>query len=111
MSVIKLMAMIGAICVPMCNIPLIIRIIKRRSSQDISLLWATGVWANLVLMAPAGFFSTDLVWRTFNIVNFVLFSAVFGTVLYFRREKWRLRMIQSSASQSSHGNTNELSHT
>jgi uncharacterized protein with PQ loop repeat len=82
----KTIALIGAIVLPFCNIPLIIRIIKRKSSEDISIPWAIGVWICLVLMAPAGFVSEDLVWKVYNIINFVLFSAVVITVLLFRKK-------------------------
>lgn len=84
---IEKIALIGAIVLPFCNIPLIVRIIKRRSSEDISIPWAIGVWICLVLMAPDGFVSDDIVWKVYNIINFVLFSAVAVTVLLFRKRK------------------------
>ena len=77
-------AMIAAIVLPFWNIPLIVRIIKRKSSDDISTLWVLGVWTCFLLMAPEGFRSSDPVWRTFNIVNMVLFSAVAVTVLAYK---------------------------
>jgi len=78
-------ALVAAVVLPLWNIPLIVRIIKRRSSQDISLLWALGVWVCLVLMAPSGFVSQDIVWRTYNIINFVLFSFVAVFVVAYRK--------------------------
>ena len=78
-------ALIAAIILPLWNIPLIVRIIKRKSSEDISIFWALGVWTCFALMAPSGFVSSDTVWRTFNIVNFILFSAVVIVVLAYRR--------------------------
>jgi len=78
-------ALIAAIILPLWNIPLIVRIIKRKSSEDISIFWAVGVWTCFALMAPSGFVSSDTVWRTFNIVNFILFSAVVITVLAYRK--------------------------
>lgn len=80
-------ALIGGIVLPFCNIPLIVRIIKRKSSEDISIPWAIGVWICLVLMAPDGFVSDDIVWKVYNIINFILFSAVVVTVLLFRKRK------------------------
>ena len=77
--------MIAAVILPLWNIPLILKIIKRKSSKDLSTSWALGVWGCIVLMAPAGFFSKDIVWRVFNIVNFVLFTAVVITVLVYRK--------------------------
>ncbi len=82
---IEKIALIAAIVLPLWNIPLIVRIFRRKSSSDISLSWALGVWTCLVLMAPAGFRSQDLVWRTFNITNLFLFSWVMLFVIYYRR--------------------------
>lgn len=80
-------ALVAAIVLPFWNIPLIVRIIRRKSSEDISLFWALGVWTCLVLMAPSGFTSSDFVWRIFNIVNFVMFSLVTFFVLFYHRQK------------------------
>jgi uncharacterized protein with PQ loop repeat len=84
---IQQIGLIAAVVLPLWNIPLIIRIFKRRSSGDISVAWAVGVWTCLLFMAPSGFVSEDIVWRVFNIVNLVLFSAVMVTVLIFRKGK------------------------
>ena len=78
-------ALVAAVILPLWNIPLIVRIIKRRSSADISIYWVVGVWVCFALMAPTGFVSPDLVWRTFNIVNFVFFSCVLIVVLIYRK--------------------------
>jgi len=78
-------ALIAAIILPMWNIPFIFRIVKRGSSEDISIYWAIGVWFCLVLMAPSGFTSSDIVWRVFNIVNLALFSLVLIFVLAYRK--------------------------
>ncbi len=80
-------ALIAAIILPLWNIPLIIRIIKRKSSDDISLHWALGVWVCFLLMAPDGLRSEDPVWRVFNIVNLIMFSMVVITVLVYRKKK------------------------
>lgn len=79
-------AFVTAIVLPLFNIPLIMRMMKRRSSQDISLVWALGVWVCILLMAPSGLRSEDPVWRMFNIMNVMLFSCVAITTLYFRRK-------------------------
>jgi len=83
--VIEKIALVAAVMLPMWNIPLIVRIIKRKSSDDISMLWALGVWGCLLLMAPQAFRSSDIVWRVFNIANITLFSAVVITVFAFRK--------------------------
>jgi len=80
-------ALIASIVLPLWNIPLIVRIIKRKSSRDISMYWVVGVWICFVLMAPDGFVSEDLVWRTFNIVNFIFFTIVFVVVLAYREKR------------------------
>lgn len=83
----KTIALIAAIILPLWNIPLIVRIIKRRSSKDISIPWALGVWVCFLLMAPEAICSPDLVWRTFNVMNLILFTAVVISVLIYRKEK------------------------
>ncbi|MBF0483903.1 MAG: hypothetical protein HQL25_04260 [Candidatus Omnitrophica bacterium] len=78
----------AAVILPLFNIPLILRMIERKSSQDVSLVWAVGVWVCILLMAPSGFQSKDMVWRVFNVMNVVFFSAVALTTLNFRRKKY-----------------------
>jgi len=87
-KLIEQIGLVAAVGLPLWNIPLIARIIRRKSSEDISMVWALGVWCCFVLMAPSGFTSDDLVWRAFNIVNFVFFSVVvFFVVIYRKRKK------------------------
>ena len=76
-----------AVILPLWNIPLIVRIVERKSSQDISLWWALGVWVCLVLMAPSGLTSKDIVWKVYNIVNFILFSGVAVVTLMYHKGK------------------------
>lgn len=78
-------AIIAAIVLPLWNIPFIIRIIKRKSSKDISIYWALGAWICFLLMAPDGFSSPEPVWRAFSIMNFILFTAVVIVVLAYRK--------------------------
>lgn len=78
-------SLVAAVILPFWNIPLIVRIIRRKSSEDISIPWALGVWTCFALMSPSGFTSSDLVWRVFNVVNFILFSAVVVTVFIYRK--------------------------
>lgn len=84
---IQKIALVAAVVLPFWNIPLIVRVKKRKSSRDISLFWAIGVWICLILMAPSAFVSKDLVWRVYNIINFVLFSLVVIFVLVYRKER------------------------
>jgi len=78
-------ALVAAIILPFWNIPLIYRIIKRKSSKDISIFWAIGVYVCAILMAPSAFTSPDIVWKVYNIVNFILFSGVVIFVLAYRK--------------------------
>ena len=70
---------------PLFNIPLIIRIVKRKSSKDISLVWALGVWVCILLMAPAGFVSEDMVLKAFNISNLTFFTLVVLVSVKYRK--------------------------
>ncbi len=78
-------AFVAAVVLPFFNIPLILKMIQRKSSKDLSLCWVLGVWTCILLMAPEGFRSEDIVWRTFNYFNVVLFSAVVVVALKYRR--------------------------
>lgn len=82
---IKTIALIAAIVLPLFNIPLIARMIKRRSSKDISMHWALGVWICFLLMLPESLRSPDIVWRSFSIMNIVLFTFVLTAVLVYRK--------------------------
>ena len=84
---IEKIAFIAAVSLPLFNIPLIARIIKRKSSADISTWWAFGVWGCLLLMAPQAFTSADMVSRAFNIANLTLFTAVVIVVVAYRTTK------------------------
>ena len=79
-----MLGMIAAVVLPLWNIPLILRIRARRSSKDVSLWWAVGVWVCLVAMVPSGLASPDRVFRLFTIVNIVLFSGVMVYVVRYR---------------------------
>jgi len=89
MNLIDQVAMIAGIMLPLFNIPLIIRIVKRKSSEDISLVWCLGVWACIILMAPSGFKSEDAVWRTYNYFNVTFFTGVTFVTVYYRLSKKR----------------------
>lgn len=78
--------LIAGIILPLFNIPLIVRIVKRKSSEDISLSWALGVWSCIVLMAPRAFTSEDMVWRIFSYINTFLFTVVVIIVLRYRKQ-------------------------
>lgn len=81
---VQTIGLVAGIILPLWNIPLIVRIQRRKSSQDISLPWALGVFVCLVLMFPSALLSSDIVFRTFSLVNIVLFTAVVVQVVRFR---------------------------
>lgn len=84
MTLIEQIGLVASVVMPLWNIPLMIRIIKRKSSADISGSWLWGVWICAVLMAPSGLVSKDIVWRTFNIVNLFLFTGVVIVAMKYR---------------------------
>mgnify|MGYP001588514618 CR=1 FL=1 len=81
---IQTLGLVAGVILPLWNIPLIVRIQRRRSSQDISLPWALGVFGCLVLMFPSALLSSDVVFKTFSIINITLFTAVVVQVVRFR---------------------------
>jgi len=89
MELLTKIAFFAAIILPFWNMPLIIRIVKRRSSADISLLWAFGVWTCLLLMVPKGLTSKDIVFKAFTISNFILFSITVIIVTAFHKQNHR----------------------
>ena len=84
---VALLGMLAAIVLPFWNIPLILRIRERKSSQDMSLWWTFGVWGCLLLMLPSGLASPDPIFRVFAILNVILFSVVVAQILRYRRSR------------------------
>ncbi len=83
-QVISTLGLIGGIILPLFNIPLIYRMIQRKSSDDLSLIWVIGVWVCIVLMTPAGFTSKEVVWRIYSYFNITLFTCVMIVTLKYR---------------------------
>jgi uncharacterized protein with PQ loop repeat len=75
--------MVSSILMPFFNLPLMLRIIRRRSSQDISLVWVVGVWFCVMGLLPSSLQSPHPILFAFGVVNALLFSGVFLSVLYF----------------------------
>ena len=80
---IQTLGMVSGIMMPFFNLPLMLRIIRRRSSQDISLVWVVGVWICVMGLLPSSLQSPDPILFAFGVVNALLFSGVFLSVLYF----------------------------
>lgn len=85
----QLFLYVGAVTgtiLPFFNIPFILRMRKNQSSRDVSLIWVVGVWICILLMLPQQLVSSDISFKIFGIVNFFAFSAVVGTVFWYRRK-------------------------
>lgn len=78
----------SGILLPLFNIPLILRIVKRKSADDISLVWVFGVWICILLMTPEILASQDFGFRAFGLTNLIFFTGVvFVTVKYHHKFK------------------------
>jgi uncharacterized protein with PQ loop repeat len=82
---IEKIGVVSAIALPLFNVPLILRLIQRKSSNDFSLSWALGVWACIVLMTPQALRSSDAAFRAFGIFNLLFFSIVAFLIVKYRR--------------------------
>lgn len=86
MKILYLISAWAGCVLPLFNIPLIMRIVKRKSADDISLVWVFGVWICILLMSPAAFTSQDMAFRMFGWVNVIFFTGVVvATVKYHHR--------------------------
>ncbi len=81
---IKVVGLAASVALPLWNIPLMLRIGRRKSSKDIGMLWTLGVFGCLLLMLPAALRSSDVVFKAFGIANVALFSGVVWQVLRYR---------------------------
>lgn len=78
---------VAGFILPFFNIPLMIHIIRRKSSDDISLVWVIGVEICILIMSPVALTSNDPAFRAFGITNLLFFTAVTFVTLWYRREK------------------------
>lgn len=84
MDMIQKVGMVAGVTMPLFNIPLIIRLNRRKTSADMSLTWAIGVWACIVLMTPQALRSDDIAFRAYGAVNVVFFSIVTFFIVKYR---------------------------
>ena len=84
---IEIIGIVAGVTLPLFNIPLIFRVVKRKSAEDFSISWAVGVWICILLMTPQALRSQDLAFRAYGIVNIIFFSAVAFLVLKYRGRK------------------------
>lgn len=81
---IEKVGIVSSVALPLFNIPLIFRLVKRKSSDDFSIAWAVGVWACIILMTPQALRSSDVAFRAYGIVNIFFFSVVAFLILKYR---------------------------
>jgi len=75
--------MVSAVGMPFFDIPLIVRIVHRKSSKDISLVWTVGIYVCILGMLPSSLVSPDPILRAFGVVNTLLFTAVVVAVFRY----------------------------
>ena len=80
----RLLGAAAGALMPVFNIPLMVRIWRRRSADDISLFWLFGVWGCMLAMLPSAVHSGDYVLKIFGVSNVIFFSGVVAVVMYFR---------------------------
>ena len=85
MKLIQHIGIVAAVVMPLFNIPLILNIQQRKSSKDLSLLWASGVFVCILLMFPVALHSPDNVFKAYSVVNTFFFGMVLAQVLRFRK--------------------------
>ena len=79
-------AVVAGVLLPLFNIPLILRLLKRKSSEDFSLTWAIGVWICIVAMTPQALRSQDIAFKSYGIVNIIFFTGVVILILKYRKK-------------------------
>ena len=77
---------VSAVALPLFNIPLILKLNKRKTSGDLSVSWAVGVWVCIVLMTPQALRSNDMAFRAYGAVNILFFSVVAFLVVKYREK-------------------------
>lgn len=75
----------AGVALPLFNIPLILKLRRRKSAADFSLSWVLGVWVCIVLMTPAGLRSEDIAFKAYSVVNIIFFTGVLFYVLKYRK--------------------------
>lgn len=81
---IEKLGIVSGVALPLFNIPLILKIIRRKSSADLSLTWAVGVWVCIVGMTPQALRSEDLAFRIYGYINIFFFTIVTFFIIKYR---------------------------
>ncbi len=79
----------SSIILPFFNIPLMLRLVRRKSSEDLSLIWVLGVFVCLSAMLPDAWTSPDFTYQVFATINLLFFLGVTFLVIYYRIRKKR----------------------
>lgn len=82
-----ILATVSGVALPLFNIPLIVRLLKRKSAEDMSVTWAIGVWVCIVGMTPQAFRSPDPSFRIYGYVNIVFFTVVAFLIVKYRMKR------------------------
>ena len=85
MTFVEQIGLAASVSLPLWNIPLIVKIVERRSSADISMSWVMGVWTCSLLMLPSGLLSKDIVLKAFSVVNILFFTGVMLAAVKYRK--------------------------
>ena len=83
-DIIEKIGLAAGVALPLFNIPLIVRLVQRKSSEDFSGSWAVGVWVCIVLMTPQALRSSDVAFRVYGVVNILFFSVVAFLVVKYK---------------------------
>lgn len=83
-SWIETVGLIASVILPFFNIPLIYRMIQRKSSADLSLIWVVGVFVCIVAVFPAAWRSPDSTFKIFETLNVLFFGVVTFFTIYYR---------------------------
>ena len=75
----------AGVILPLWDIPLIVRVVQRKSSRDISLSWAVGIWVSAMLMAPSAFITGDKLAMGFNVMNVLMLTGVVIVTIKYRK--------------------------
>jgi len=77
--------LVAGVVMPFWNIPLIWRVVQRKTSADISLSWLFGVWTCILLLLPSALESSERGFKAYGISNAFFFSCVVAAVLMYRK--------------------------
>lgn len=84
MDWIGIIGIVGSILMPLFNIPMIVRIIRRKSSQDFSLVGAAGLFSCMLLMLPQALRSEEISFKLLNFISVIVFGILIVSIIRYR---------------------------